>query len=53
MTAEEYALYRAEETRRELNTLNAKVELGTDIGYELSEILTQAINDVEALLDRE
>lgn len=43
----------AEEVRRELNRLNAKIENTDDIGYELSEILNSAIYKVECLLDRE
>lgn len=53
MTAFEYAKFRVEETRRGLHALLAKVENGTSIGYELSEILTDAINRVEVLAETE
>lgn len=53
MTAENYAVYRVEETRRELMKLSAKVELNTDTGRQLSEILCKAICEVEALADKE
>lgn len=43
----------AEEIRRELNRLNAKVENTNDVGYELSRILNNAIQEVEILLDGE
>lgn len=51
MTAKEYALFRIEMTRRELMKLLAKVELGTDIGCQLGEILENAVNAVEALAE--
>lgn len=53
MTAFEYAKCRVEETRRGLHALLAKVENGTNLGYELSEILTDAINRVEVLAETE
>lgn len=43
----------AEEIRRELNRLNAKVENTNDMGYELSEILNDAVYKVECLLDKD
>lgn len=51
MTAEEYAKYRVEMTRRELMKLLAKVELGTEIGLRLQNILEDAVNKVEALAE--
>lgn len=51
MTAEEYAKYRVEMTRRELMKLLAKVELGTEVGFRLQQILEDAIDKVEALAE--
>ena len=51
LSALDYAKYRVEMTRRGLHELLAKVELGTDIGYELCEILTDAIYRVECLAE--
>lgn len=51
ISALEYAKYRIEETRRALMALNAKVELGTNAGQNLSEILCRAIDDVEKLAE--
>lgn len=53
MTSIQHAKYRVEMTRRELHRLLAKVELGTDIGYELSRILEDAISRVEVLAEIE
>ena len=53
MTNKEWNVSVAKEIRRELNRLNAKVENTNDMGYELSEILNNAIYQVESLLDRE
>ena len=47
MTAEGYNAYRLEMTRRALMALNAKLE--APYGNELSEILSRAIDEVEAL----
>lgn len=51
MTAEDFARYRVEMTRRELHKLMAAVELGTDVGCRLSAILENAINEVEMLAE--
>ena len=53
MTSIQHAKYRGEMTRRELHRLLAKVELGTDISYELSRILEDAISRVEVLAEIE
>lgn len=53
MEAENYAVYRVEQTRRELMKLNAKIELGTETGKILSEVLCKAIREVEALAEEE
>jgi len=51
VTAEDWAMYRIEMTRRTLMELNAKVELGSEYGRRLSEILERAINEVEELAE--
>ena len=51
MTAQEYAVRCANNTLKELNRLQAKVETGTEIGYELSCILDDAITRVEQLVE--
>ena len=53
MTMEEYAWYRIEDTRRALVALDAKIERGTAIAHELSEILVKAIHEVEILAERQ
>ena len=53
MTAQEYAKHRVEMTRRELMALLAMVEVGTETGRKLQEILERAIDEVEALADEE
>ena len=51
ITAEDWALYRIEMTRRTLMELNAKVELGTEYGRRLSQILDRAIDEIEELAE--
>ena len=51
VTAEDWAMYRIEMTRRTLMELNAKVELGTEYGRRLSEILERAIDEIEELAE--
>lgn len=51
LSAVEYAALRVEMTRRELMKLNASVELCTEYGARLSEIVCSAINEVEALAE--
>lgn len=53
MTAQEYARYRVEMTRRELMALLAMVEVGTETGRKLQEILERAVDEIEALADEE
>ncbi len=53
MTAQEYAMYRVEMTRRGLMELLCKVEPGTETGRQLAAILEIAVDNVEALANEE
>jgi len=53
MTSADYSKHCLEDARKALMALNAKICLVTDCDKELSEIFVQAINNVEALADRE
>lgn len=51
VSAEDWARYRIEMSRRTIAKLLAQVELGTEYGSRLADILVNALNDIEALAE--
>ena len=51
VSAEDWARYRIEMSIRTIAKLLAQVELGTEYGSRLADILVNALNDIEALAE--
>lgn len=51
VSAEDWARYRIEMSRRTIAKLLAQVELGTEYGSRLADILVNALNEIEALAE--
>ena len=51
ITAEDWARYRIEMSRRTIAKLLAQVEIGTEYGSRLADILVNTLNEIEALAE--
>lgn len=51
VSAEDWARYRIEMSRRTIAKLLAQVELGTEYGSRLADILVNSLNEIEALAE--
>jgi len=51
VSAEDWVRYRIEMSRRTIAKLSAQVELGTEYGSRLADILVNALNEIEALAE--
>lgn len=51
VSAEDWARYRIEMSRRTIAKLLAQVELGTEYSSRLADILVNALNEIEALAE--